>query len=221
MRPHVRYRLIALAVLVAAAVLLAVFIDVPSVTALRREYAGTGLLGALGFALVYAALSLLPLPATVFTLAAGAVFGLARGLPIVVLGATIGAVVAFYLGSVLGRDAVQLVTGARLQTLDRYLTRRGFWAVLAARLVPIVPFAALNYLSGLTAVRPSSYLLATVIGIVPGTTAYVAVGAYGNQPGSLPFLAAVGALVVLTVVGVVVSRRRRASVPDDTPRSER
>lgn len=220
-RPDVRYRLIGLAVLVVAAVLLAVFVNVPSVTALRREYAGTGLFGALGFALVYAALSLLPLPATVFTLAAGAVFGLARGLPIVVLGATVGATVAFYLGRLLGRDAVQHFTGARLQTLDRYLTRRGFWAVLAARLVPIVPFTALNYLSGLTALRASSYLLATVIGILPGTTAYVAVGAYGNQPGSLPFLAAVGALVVLTGVGVVVTRRRRGSVPEGTPRPER
>lgn len=216
MRPDVRYRLIGLAVLVVVAVLLAVFIDVPSVTALRREYSGTGLLGALGFALVYAALSLLPLPATVFTLAAGAVFGLARGLPIVVLGATIGAVVAFFLGRLLGRDAVQHFTGGRLQTLDRYLTRRGFLAVLAARLVPIVPFTALNYLSGLTPVRASSYLLATVIGILPGTTAYVAVGAFGDQPGSLPFLAAIGALVVLTVIGVVASRRRRAGAANAT-----
>lgn len=217
MRPDMRYRLVGLAVLVVVAVTLAVFIDVPSVTALRHEYSGTGLPGALGFALVYAALSLLPLPATVFTLAAGAVFGLGRGLPIVVLGATLGAAAAFYLGRALGRDAVQHFTGARLQTLDRYLTRRGFWAVLAARLVPIVPFTALNYLSGLTGVRASSYLLATVIGILPGTTAYVAVGAYGTHPGSLPFLTAVSALLLLTVVGVVVSRRRRASLTNDTP----
>ncbi|MGI8680774.1 MAG: TVP38/TMEM64 family protein, partial [Mycobacteriales bacterium] len=180
---------------------------------LRRQYAGTGLFGALGFALLYALLSLLPLPATVFTLAAGAVFGVARGLPIVVLGATLGATAAFYLGRVLGRDAVQHFTGARLQTLDRYLARRGFWAVLAARLVPIVPFTALNYLSGLTAVRAPSYLIATILGILPGTTAYVAVGAYGDQPGSLPFLTALGTLLLLTVVGVTVTRRHREPEP--------
>lgn len=216
MRPDVRYRLAGLAILMVAAVLLAVFVDVPNVADLRREYAGTGLFGALGFALVYALLSLLPLPATVFTLAAGAVFGLARGLPIVVLGATLGAMAAFYLGRVLGRDVVQHFTGARLQTLDRYLARRGFWAVLAARLVPIVPFNALNYLSGLTAVRASSYLFATILGILPGTTAYVAVGTYGNQPGSLPFIAALGALLLLTVVGVSVTRRRRHRAPEPT-----
>ena len=190
------------------------FLDVPGVADLRRQYAGTGLFGALGFAVVYALLSLLPLPAAVFTLAAGAVFGLARGLPIVLLGATLGAVAAFYLGRVLGRDAVQHFTGARLQTLDSYLARRGFWAVLAARLVPIVPFTALNYLSGLTAVRASSYLVATMVGILPGTTAYVAVGAYGNQPGSLPFLTALGALILLSVVGLTVTRRRRNRAPE-------
>jgi len=118
MRPDVRYRLAGLAILIVAAVLLAVFVDVPNVADLPREYAGTGLFGGLGFALVYAVLSLLPLPATVFTLAAGAVFGLARGLPIVVLGATLGAIAAFYLGRVLGRDVVKHFTGARLQTLQ-------------------------------------------------------------------------------------------------------
>ena len=115
----------------------------------------------------------------------------------------------------LGRDAVQHFTGTRLQTLDRCLARRGFWAVLAARLVPVVPFNALNYLCGLTGVRPSRYALATILGILPGTTAYVAVGAYGHQPGSLPFLTAIGALIALSVVGAIVARRRRRAPDED------
>lgn len=152
------------------------------------------------------------------TIAAGAAFGLARGLLIVLVGAAVGAGCAFYLGRILGRDAVQHFTGARLQAVDAFLARRGFWAGLAARLIPIVPFNALNYLSGLTAVRARSYLAATALGILPGTTAYVAVGAYGDRPGSWPFLAALGGLLLLTVVGVVGSRirsRRAASLSTD------
>lgn len=214
MRPDVKFRLAALAVVTAVAVTVALAVDVPSVEQLRQSYAGTGLLGGLAFAALYGALSLLPLPAAVLTIAAGAVFGLARGLLIVLVGATVGAACAFYLGRILGRDAVQHFTGARLQAADAFLARRGFWAVLAARLIPIVPFNALNYLSGLTAVRARSYLAATALGILPGTTAYVAVGAYGDRPGSWPFLAALGGLLLLTAVGVVGSRiRSRRAAP--------
>lgn len=218
MRPDVKLRLAALAVVAALAIAVAVAVDVPGIEQLRQSYAGTGLLGGLAFAALYAALSLLPLPAVVLTIAAGAVFGLARGLPIVLLGATVGAGCAFYLGRFLGRDAVQHFTGARLKTVDAFLARRGFWAVLVARLIPIVPFNALNYLSGLTAVRARSYLAATVLGILPGTTAYVAVGAYGDRPGSWPFLAALGALLLLSAIGVIGSRvRARRAAAAETP----
>ncbi|MEO9221614.1 MAG: TVP38/TMEM64 family protein [Mycobacteriaceae bacterium] len=220
-------RLTVLAVFVVVVIVLALVIDLPSVDELRRQYSGTGLLGAVGFSVVYALLSLLPLPATVFTIAAGAVFGLSRGVPIVVLGASLGAVLAFYLGRLLGRDVVQRFTGARVETLDALLARRGFWAVLTARLIPIVPFIALNYLSGLTALRMSAYLPATVLGILPATVAYVAVGAYGTEPGSWPFLTALGALVLLTLGGVLANRvrrrrgaqsaRRAGSAPDPAP----
>lgn len=204
-------RLTLLVVFVVLVIVLAVLIDVPSVGELRQQYAGTGLLGALAFSVVYALLSLLPLPTTVFTIAAGAVFGLFPGVPIVMLGASLGSVLAFYLGRLLGRDAVQRFTGTRAEALDTLLARRGFWAVLTARLIPIVPFIALNYLSGLTALRMSAYLPATVVGIVPATLAYVAVGAYGTEPGSWPFLTALAALVLLTVVGVLANRVRRRS----------
>lgn len=220
MPTHLRVRIGALLTLVVVAVVIAVLVDVPSVGQLRDRFADTGILGGLVFAISYAFLSLLPLPATVFTIAAGAVFGLGRGIPIVVLGASVGAVVAFFLGRALGRDAVQHFTGARVQTLDRFLARQGFWAILTARLVPVVPFTALNYLSGFTGVRASRYTAATVLGILPGTVAYVAIGAYGTEPTSAPFLVSIGALLVLTAVGIIVNRRRRSRSMPATPVTE-
>lgn len=210
MPAHVRYRLAAIALLVAALIVVAIVIDVPSVGQLRHQYSGTGVLGGIAFALVYAALSLLPLPAVVFTIAAGAVFGLTRGVLIVALGATLSAIIAFYLGRSLGRDAVTHFTGTRLATLDAWLGRRGFAAVLIARLVPAVPFGAFNYLSGLTGLRFVPYATATAIGILPATIGYVALGAYGGHPGSWPFLIAVVSLTALTIGGIVVVRRERA-----------
>lgn len=97
MPTHVRVRIAVLAIFVVVVTVLAVLVDVPSVAQLRDRYAATGLLGGVAFALLYAVLSLLPLPATVFTIAAGAVFGLGRGVPIVILGASLGAFAAFFL----------------------------------------------------------------------------------------------------------------------------
>jgi uncharacterized membrane protein YdjX (TVP38/TMEM64 family) len=196
------------AVLVGAAVI-AASVGIPSVGQLRASFAAAGLMGGIGFAAVYAAISLSPLPKTVFSLAAGAVFGVAEAIPVVVGGAVAGAVCAFFIGRVLGRDVAQRLTGARLERVDDLLERRGLWALLVARLVPLVPFTAINYAAGLTRLPLPTFVFATAIGILPATSAYVTVGAYGGQPGSWPLLAAIAALVVLTGAGLVAGWRRR------------
>ncbi len=101
-------------------------------------------------------------------------FGLAAGIAIVLVAAVLGAIVAFGLGRTLGRDAVQRFTGTRVARVDALLRRRGILAVIGLRLVPVVPFTAVNYAAGLTSVGVRDYVLGTAVGIVPGTVAYVA-----------------------------------------------
>jgi uncharacterized membrane protein YdjX (TVP38/TMEM64 family) len=108
-------------------------------------------------------------------------------------------VAAFALGRALGRDAVERVTGTRVARVDALLGRHGLLAVLGVRLVPVLPFTVINYAAGLTAVRLRDYVGGTALGIVPGTIAFVALGAHGSSPGSWPFVVAV--------------RRRRSSSP--------
>lgn len=81
--------------------------------------------------------------------------------------------------------------------------------MVVVRLVPVVPFTAINYTAGLTGIRFWHYTLGTALGIVPGTVAYVALGTYGTTPGSWPFLVAAGALVLLSVGGLLATRGRR------------
>jgi len=203
-----RLRLLALLVLLLVATVVALMIDLPSVAELRSQTDRAGWLGVLAFVALYAAVTLVPLPKNVFSIAAGAAFGLTTAVTLVLIGASVGAGAAFWIGRLLGRDAVERLTGERLARVDAALAGRGFLAVLALRLVPLVPFTALNYVAGLTAVRWSHYLAATVIGIVPGTVALVALGAYGSTPGSVPFVAAVVALVGLAMLGAWAVRRR-------------
>jgi uncharacterized membrane protein YdjX (TVP38/TMEM64 family) len=203
------FRLIALLGLIGAALLGAYLIGVPSPAQLRTRFAGLGWWAGGVYAVVYAAATLSPLPKSVFTLAAGAVFGLAEGLIVVVVGACTGAVLAFYLARALGRDGLHRLTGFRGHQLDAQLAQRGFLTVLVARLIPVVPFTVVNYVAGVTALRLRVFLAATALGMLPATTAYVALGAYGSEPGSWPFWAALTALAALTAGGALVGLAHR------------
>jgi uncharacterized membrane protein YdjX (TVP38/TMEM64 family) len=201
-------RLLALGALLLVAVIAALLVDLPSAAQLRSRMDRVGWPGALAFVAVYAVATLLPVPKNVFSIAAGAAFGLAGAVGLVLAGACLGAGVAFWIGRLLGRDAVERLTGERLARVDAALARRGFLAVLGLRLVPLVPFTALNYAAGLSAVRWSHYIVATALGIVPGTVALVALGAYGSTPASVPFVSAAVGLLVLSGLCVWAVRRR-------------
>ena len=128
----------------------------------------------------------------------------------VVIGALIGACGAFGLSRWLGRDTVQRITGGRVERVDAMLSRRGVRAVVGVRLVPVLPFTPINYAAGLSAVRTRDYVLGTAVGIPPGTASFVALGAYGSEPGSLPFVVALVSLVlVATGLGGAHLVRRR------------
>lgn len=205
---RVGFRPVLLGALVTGAVAVAVLTEVPEPAQLRCGVAAAGPAAPAVFALVFAAATLVPLPKNVFAATAGLLFGLPTGVVVVVLGALLGALVAFGLGRVLGRESVERIADTRVARVDALLRRRGLLAVLAVRLVPVVPFTAVNYAAGLTAVRPRDYAIGTAIGIVPGTVSFVALGAYGTAPGSWPVALAVLVLVALTLAGAAAARRR-------------
>ena len=95
--------------------------------------------------------------------------------------------------------------GGRLAQADRVLAEHGLSAVLAVRLVPLFPFTPLNYASGLVGVRWRHYLVGSALGMLPGATAYAAVGASGADP--LGIVVAAAGLVLLVVAGGWWGRR--------------
>ena len=168
-----------------------------------------GWAGVAVFVVGYAVLALVAAPASLLTILGGALFGLWWGTLLAWAGALLGAYGGFLLGRRLGRPAVDRLLRGRLQQADRVLARHGLAAVLAVRITPVVPFTPLNYASGLLGVRRRDYALGTAIGIVPGVTAYAAVGASGADPRDIAV--GVAALVVLTLLGGWVGRRMVAS----------
>lgn len=183
---------------------------------LRSAVEDAGAWGPVLYVVGYAVLVLVPTPASVLTILGGALFGLVEGVLLAWVGAVLGALGGFAVGRRLGRSAVDRLLGGRLAQADRVLADHGLPAVLAVRLVPVFPFTPLNYAAGLVGVRFRHYVVGSALGMLPGATAYAAVGASGANP--LGIVVAVGALVLLVVVGGWWGRRllrREAGVDPD------
>ncbi len=195
----------ALALLVLGAVGLALILGTPDIAAMRSRVDAAGVWGPALFFALYAALALIPVPKALLTAAGGALFGLWAGAGLSLAGALVGAVISFAVGRLLGREAVDRLIRGRLARVDALLADHGLSAVLIVRLVPLVPFIAINYASGLSGVRFRHYVLGSALGMVPGSLAYAALGAYGTNPWGLA--AAGSALIVLVVGGSWWARR--------------
>jgi uncharacterized membrane protein YdjX (TVP38/TMEM64 family) len=176
---------------------------------LRGWIEGLGAAGPVVFALVYALATVAAVPASLLTVAAGAMFGSAVGVATVIAGATAGAAGAFAVARWVARDAVAawLARSERFARLDALAERHGAIIVAITRLVPLFPFNLLNYGFGLTRVRFGTYLLWSFLCMLPGTVLYVVgadVVARAFAEGSVPWpllglLAAAVALLALLV----------------------
>ncbi len=127
---------------------------------------------AIVFVLVYVVVATIGLPGLPLTLAGGAIFGVGAGIALTWFGATLGATGAYLLARTLGGDALRRLLGTRADGLDRMLGDGAFLTMLRLRLIPVVPFNALNFGAGLAGVRLTPYVAATAIGILPGTSVY-------------------------------------------------
>jgi uncharacterized membrane protein YdjX (TVP38/TMEM64 family) len=174
-----RLRWIAGALLLAAAV--AAFFWLPLGQLAERLFAWIKALGPWGpvaIAAVYVPASVLFVPGTLISLGAGFLYGPIIGTAAVSCGSTAGAAAAFVLGRTLFRPWIQDLVGSRAKfvALDRAVAAHGFRVVLLARLSPLFPFNLVNYAFGLTRISFGRFVLASWLGMLPGTLMYVYLG---------------------------------------------
>ena len=132
----------------------------------------------LGFVLFYSTVVAFSLPiASLLTLAAGALLGW-PAIGLVVLAATTGASLLFIAARGLFRDVLRARAGPFFAKLESGFTKNAFSYLLFLRLMPAAPFWAVNILPAFSSMRLATFIGATAIGIIPGTSVYVAVG-YG------------------------------------------
>lgn len=142
---------------------------------------GFGPLAPLVYGVGYIAFVVLLVPGGALTLGAGFSFGLLLGGLVVFIAANIGAALAFLIGRYFLRERVErwLAGREKLSAVDRAVEEQGWRVVALTRLSPVFPFNVQNYFYGLTGVSFGGYVLASLIGMLPGTLLYVYIGAAG------------------------------------------
>ncbi len=133
------------------------------------------------FIIIYVLGTVLFFPGSVLTLTGGALFGPIWGTLYNLVGAILGATLAFVITRYLASDWVTARLGGRLKQLVNGIEKEGWRFVAFVRLVPLFPFNLLNYALGLTRIRLSHYVFASFIFILPGTTAYTYLGYAGRE----------------------------------------
>ncbi|MFM9961050.1 MAG: TVP38/TMEM64 family protein [Planctomycetaceae bacterium] len=220
---------IVLLLIVAAVLAVASGIDVSGLTrqfveALQNQ----GDVGLVWLALSYIPASLFFFPASLLTLSGGFAFGVVKTVIAVSLGSTVGATSAFLAGRTLLRGLIEhrVAADPRFRALDAAVAEHGFKIVMLTRLSPVLPFNLLNYAFGLTKVRLRDFVLASWIGMFPGTLLYVSIGSAakslsdifsGRSEGGVAQKVMFGVgLVVTLVVTVLMARIAKKALADAT-----
>jgi len=185
-----------------------------------------GVWGPVVVALFYIVACVFFIPGSIVTLGAGFLFGTVVGTITVSIGSTMGAAAAFLVGRFLMREMVEkkVKGNPRFAAIDRGVGEQGFKIVLLSRLSPVLPFILLNYAYGLTKVSFWRYVLASWIGMLPGTIMYVYFGSTAGQlakiaageveGGSARTIFFVSGLIITVGVVVLVTRTAQKALKE-------
>ncbi len=224
-RDYVKYGLVVL--VVAGLVVAARLVPLASwIETFNAQVAGLGVLGLVAFALVYAVATVLLIPGSLLTLAGGATFGLLPGFLSVWSGATLGAALAFLVSRHLARRRVEgwIREKPSFSAIDKAVANEGWKVVLLTRLSPVFPFNFQNYAYGLTSVSFVHYVLASWIGMLPGTFLYVYLGTLGKSgleaasgaegAGTVKLALQIVGLAATVAVTVLITRTARRALKE-------
>lgn len=198
------------------------------IASFQKWVQSVGPIGYVVYILVYMAFCVFGIPASPLTIGAGAIFGFVNGTIVVVIGATLGATLSFLLARTVMRKKIEAMTArnAKFRALDKAITREGGRIVFLVRLSPVFPFAYINFAFGLTGVRTLSYIVATFLGIIPVTAAFVYISATAAQAAStdmsstrlaINIIGGVLAVIVTVFVTRVATRAIKRAGVDDEP----
>jgi uncharacterized membrane protein YdjX (TVP38/TMEM64 family) len=173
-----------------------------------------GVWGPVVFMLLYAVGPSFLVPGAVMTIAGGLAFGTAWGSVYSLIGGDAGALLAFAAGRFLGKSFVEQIVGERFQSMLQKIAKNGFQIIFYLRMVPVIPYNALNLLAGASPIAFRDYFWATMIGMVPGTILFAFLGDALWHPLSPKFLLALLLIGVSVGCGEIYRRWSRVKLDE-------
>jgi uncharacterized membrane protein YdjX (TVP38/TMEM64 family) len=137
----------------------------------------------------------------------GLLFGTALGTPLALAGVTGAALAQMAVARYLAGGQAGRLLPRRARAVEGFLQRKGALAVMETRIVPILPYGAVNYAAGLTRLGFRDMTLGTVVGAAPKVFAYVALGGSLDNLGAPEAKIAIGLMLLLAVAGLLLVRR--------------
>ncbi len=179
---------------------------------LKMEVLSWGALGPIAYIVLFAIGPSFLVPGAVMTIAGGLAFGAMRGAIWSLVGANLGALIAFGAGRFLGRSFVEGMVGERFRNMLDRLVRNGFFVILYLRIVPVIPYNALNMLAGASPITFQDYFWASLIGMIPGTILFAMLGDALWHPTSPRFFVALGLILCCFAGGEAYRRWKKVPI---------
>lgn len=167
------------------------------------------------YILVYTVRPLIFFPASVLSIAGGLAFGAWMGTFYTIIGATFGAMLSFYVAKTMGKSLVRKEWTGKAGNIQSQMEQNGFFYVLLFRFIPVINFDLISYAAAFAKVRFTSFALATLIGIIPGTFAYNFLGSSFVTGNPKIIVLAIVVFIVLTVVPIVIKNQWNKKQPRD------
>ncbi len=179
---------------------------------LRNYIGGFGYLAPFIYILCFTILPIAFFPVPILALAAGLLFGFLPGTIYTLIGAVLNSAIMFLMAKVLAKDAATNLLQRKLpENWSSFLfnldEKKGFGIIFILRLIPAMPYNLINYGAGLTSIKFSSYMLATILGIIPGTLVFLNIGNQALNIHNPAFMVSIILLILLTISSLILGKR--------------
>lgn len=166
---------------------------------LKNYIESFGMLGPLVYIILFTIVPLTLFPDSILAISGGMCFGLVFGSIYTMIGAACGGTFSFFLSRWIGSQFIKNKTESN--TLKKVINEKGFLIVLLLRLIPLFPFDVISYGAGLSNIKYKDFILATLIGIIPGVLVFNNIGTQVSNIGSKNFYISIALLIILVLVG--------------------